>query len=62
MSARETLIEWGLSPREADEVLWDHANELAERIRNSEKLRDYTDDHMSDCNMAADFIDPEVES
>ncbi|MFG3014325.1 hypothetical protein ACGFZB_28680 [Streptomyces cinerochromogenes] len=32
----------------------------AERIRNSKRLRDYTDDHMSDCNEAADEIDPEV--
>ncbi|WP_435613275.1 hypothetical protein [Streptomyces sp. bgisy159] len=32
----------------------------AERIRNSKRLRDYTDDHMGDCNMAADVIDPEV--
>jgi hypothetical protein len=37
-----------------------HAHELAEKIRNSEELRDFTDDHMSDCNAAADFIDPEV--
>ncbi|WP_063803504.1 hypothetical protein [Streptomyces silvensis] len=35
-------------------------HEAAERIRNSDRLRDYTDDHMSDCNMAADEIDPEV--
>jgi predicted RecB family endonuclease len=33
--------------------------EAAEEIRHSKKLRDYTDDHMSDCNMAADLIDPE---
>lgn len=37
-----------------------HAHRLAEQIRNSEALRDATDDHMSDCNMAADLIDPEV--
>ncbi len=37
-------------------------HEAAERIRNSKRLRDYTDDHMSDCNMAADEIDPEVTS
>jgi predicted transposase YbfD/YdcC len=42
-------------------VLDHHAHELAERIRNSDWLRDATDDHMSDCNMAADLIDPEVE-
>ncbi|MFF9525383.1 hypothetical protein ACF1DV_25890 [Streptomyces achromogenes] len=35
-------------------------HEAAERIRNSKRLRDYTDDHMSDCNAAADLIDPEV--
>lgn len=37
-----------------------HAHELAEKIRNSKELRDYTDDHMGDCNMAADLIDPEA--
>ena len=37
----------------------DFAHELAEQIRNSEELRDLTDDHMSDCNAAADLIDPE---
>ncbi|MEV5319142.1 hypothetical protein AB0K92_16055 [Streptomyces sp. NPDC052687] len=37
-----------------------HAHVLAEKIRNSDRLRDYTDDHMGDCNMAADEIDPEV--
>lgn len=36
------------------------AHELAEKIRNSEELRDLTDDHMSDCNAAADLIDPEA--
>jgi hypothetical protein len=39
-----------------DEVL----REAADRIRNSKHLRDYTDDHMRDCNEAADEIDPEV--
>jgi hypothetical protein len=39
-----------------------YAHELAEKIRNSEELRDYTDDHMDDCNAAADLIDPEVSS
>lgn len=38
----------------------EHAHELAEKIRNSEELRDATDDHMGDCLMAADLIDPEV--
>lgn len=32
--------------------------EAAELIRNSPELRDLTDDHMSDCNAAADLIDP----
>ncbi|MBA2951450.1 hypothetical protein [Streptomyces himalayensis] len=43
-----------------DQLLTEHAHELAEKIRNSEELRDLTDDHMSDCNAAADLIDPEV--
>ena len=34
------------------------AHELAEQIRNSEELRDLTDDHMGDCYAAADLIDP----
>jgi hypothetical protein len=37
-----------------------YAHELAEKIRNSKRLRDYTDDHMSDMYEAADEIDPEV--
>lgn len=37
-----------------------HAHVLAERIRNSSELRGWTDDHMSDCNKAADLIDSEV--
>ena len=45
----------------AEELYNAVAHELAEEIRNSKRLRDYTDDHMSDCNMAADEIDPEVE-
>ncbi|MEV7250237.1 hypothetical protein [Streptomyces cyaneofuscatus] len=36
-------------------------HEAAERIRCSERLRNYTDDHMNDCNAAADAIDPDVE-
>lgn len=35
-------------------------HEAAERIRSSERLRSFTDDHMGDCNEAADEIDPEV--
>jgi hypothetical protein len=46
----------------AKAMLAEHAHELAERIRNSEELRDYTDDHMGDCLMAADLIDPKKES
>jgi hypothetical protein len=45
---------------EADAALDAFAHELAEKIRNSEELRDFTDDHMSDCNAAVDLIDPEV--
>lgn len=37
-----------------------YAHELAEAIRNSESLRNHTDDHMGDCNAAADLIDPEA--
>lgn len=44
----------------ADAILNTHARELAEKIRNSEELRDLTDDHMSDCYAAADLIDPEA--
>lgn len=32
--------------------------EAADLIRNSEELRDLTDDHMGDCYAAADLIDP----
>ncbi|WDM16718.1 hypothetical protein J3S85_37775 [Streptomyces lavenduligriseus] len=49
-----------IAKRLVDEALGEHAHELAERIRNSKRLRDYTDDHMSDCYEAADEIDPEV--
>jgi hypothetical protein len=35
-------------------------HEAAERIRDSERLRSLTDGHMSDCDEAADEIDPEV--
>ncbi|WP_030695066.1 hypothetical protein [Streptomyces albidoflavus] len=53
----------GLPQEDADEwvqnILDSHARLLAEQIRNSPALRDYTDDHMSDCNAAADLIDPE---
>lgn len=68
MSARDDLIfliEVGLlqeAPAEdvADEILNLHAHELAEKIRNSKRLRDYTDDHMSDMYEAANEIDPGV--
>ena len=63
MSARDRLVNLLLGNREqrtarADEILAEHAAELADRIRNSDELRDLTDDHMGDCNAAADFIDP----
>lgn len=35
--------------------------EAAQRIRNSDELRDLTDGHMADCNAAADLIDPEAQ-
>jgi len=44
-----------------DEFERGYAHELAEKIRNSDELRDLTDDHMSDCYAAADLIDPELE-
>ncbi|WP_327379423.1 hypothetical protein [Streptomyces sp. NBC_01212] len=37
-------------------------HEAAEAIRSSAYLRSYTDDHMSDCIEAADFIDPDLEA
>ncbi|GAA3018524.1 hypothetical protein [Streptomyces fulvorobeus] len=49
-------------PGLAEHILARHAHELAEQIRNSGRLRDITDDHMSDCNAAADEIDPEATS
>ncbi|MFD5161025.1 hypothetical protein ACFWMJ_23600 [Streptomyces hawaiiensis] len=47
--------------RLVEEALREGAHGLAERIRNSKRLRDHTDDHMGDCNEAADEIDPEVQ-
>jgi hypothetical protein len=47
---------------EAERLVDAALHEAAERIRTSKRLRDYTDDHMSDCNAAADYIDPEVSS
>lgn len=44
----------------AQQILDQHAHELAEKIRTSPRLRDYTDNHMGDCNLAADLIDPEL--
>ncbi|MGW0930684.1 hypothetical protein [Streptomyces sp. NPDC002644] len=46
----------------ADEILNEHAHELAEKIRHSERLIEFTDDHMSDMYEAADEIDPKVET
>lgn len=57
---RQRLTRAGLSAAFADLVLTEHAHQLAEQIRNSEQLRDATDDHMSDCLMAADLIDPDT--
>ncbi|MFF4834068.1 hypothetical protein [Streptomyces sp. NPDC001315] len=59
------LLSVAHTPEQADHaartVLDQHAHELAEQIRNSEQLRDATDDHMSDCLMAADLIDPKAQ-
>ncbi|WP_030777280.1 hypothetical protein [Streptomyces sp. NRRL S-920] len=66
MSARQdiaAMFESRLSEagrRRLQELLDTYAHELAEKIRNSRRLRDYTDDHMGDCLAAADLIDPEV--
>lgn len=74
MSARDKLLAFfpqfrylDASNRElieitVDEILSDHAHELAEKIRSSKWLQDLTDDHMGDCNAAASLIDPEVQS
>ena len=56
--AREYGIKSEYDLAQLQAVLDEHAHQLAEEIRNSEQLRDATDDHMSDCNMAADVIDP----
>ncbi|MFB7461261.1 hypothetical protein [Streptomyces sp. NPDC056188] len=61
----QLMADWGLktghgSREHADRILNRHAHELAEQIRNSEELRAATDDHMGDCLMAADLIDPEA--
>ena len=62
MNAREQLY-WALWDNYTADVktafIDAFAHELAEKIRNSEELRDRTDDHMGDCNAAADLIDPE---
>lgn len=57
----QRLTRAGLSHQFADLVLNQHAHQLAEQIRNSKQLRDATDDHMSDCLMAADEIDPKAQ-
>ena len=49
------------SCKSAEQYVDAYAHELAEQIRNSERLRDYTDDHMDDCNQAANEIDPEAQ-
>lgn len=61
MSARERLIRSvyeKLSQNQMEVLVDAFAHELAEQIRNSDELRDLTDDHMSDCYAAADLIDP----
>lgn len=63
MSARDDLVHRlnsmaSLPLGRAEELVDAFAHELAERIRNSKELRNLTDDHMSDCNAAADLIDP----
>lgn len=64
MNARDDIINQfahnDRTNRELNDLLDAYAHELAEEIRNSERLIEYTDDHMSDCNAAADLIDPEV--
>lgn len=60
--AREALF-WALwdnyTVAQKNRFINDFARELAEQIRTSPRLRDLTDDHMSDCNAAADEIDPD---
>lgn len=61
MNAREALEAalWdNYTKAQKKRFIDDYAHELAERIRNSPELRNLTDDHMSDCNAAADLIDP----
>jgi hypothetical protein len=58
------IFESGLDPRftaeeSAQSVLDEHARELANKIRSSDKLRNLTDDHMHDVFAAADLIDPD---
>jgi hypothetical protein len=73
MSARENVLmtmayssEWFLGThkealaqhrKELDDYRAEVLREAAERLRSSERLRDYTDDHMSDVNAAADELD-----
>lgn len=59
---RDSSNEWlDLCSRALEEVQRETSRRNAEKIRNSERLRSYTDDHMGDCYEAADEIDPEVE-
>lgn len=63
MKERDELIETLsliVRPESAAKMVDAFAHALATKIRNSKRLRDYTDDHMNDCNMAADLIDPDV--
>lgn len=48
----ETIVQQALDAERHD---------AAEEIRNSVALRDLTDDHMADCNAAADLIDRDVQ-
>ncbi len=67
MSAWNEIVAYGgddewlkLCSKALEEIQNAYAHRLAERIRNSKGLRAWTDGHMSDCNMAADLIDPEM--
>lgn len=57
-----TALFWALwdnyTPSQKNVFINAFAHELAEQIRNSDELRSLTDDHMRDCDAAADFIDP----
>ena len=61
MSARDILLHWGLNSREADEVLKEHARELANELRtrfepDSPLNSAWAEGWLS----AADYVDPDV--